>query len=75
MVSFTLGNSTTEFGKFLSNTYNVWKAKKCSTYLAIVKETRNRNVDEHTIVIGNRAENTTGGGYMNGELDAKGSYR
>ncbi|XP_073668808.1 receptor-type tyrosine-protein phosphatase eta isoform X2 [Paramisgurnus dabryanus] len=66
-----------EFGKYLLYTYEQWKAKQCSTYLAIVKEMGNRSVDEHTIVIGDQAKSKvcqTESGYVNGELDAKGSY-
>ncbi|XP_073715202.1 receptor-type tyrosine-protein phosphatase eta isoform X2 [Misgurnus anguillicaudatus] len=75
--SGTVADGKMEFGEYLLNTYEQWKAKKCSTYLAIVKEMGNRSVDAHTIVIGDQAKskvNNTESGYVNGELDAKGSY-
>ncbi|KAI7814931.1 receptor-type tyrosine-protein phosphatase eta precursor, partial [Triplophysa rosa] len=62
----------TESNQWLLNTYENWKANRCSAYLAIVKATAHRNVDEHTIVIGDQ---TQWNGYTNGELYAKGSYR
>ncbi|XP_056603685.1 receptor-type tyrosine-protein phosphatase eta isoform X3 [Triplophysa dalaica] len=61
-----------ESNQLLFNTYEHWKANRCSTYLAVVKATVHRNVDEHTLVIGDQ---TQWNGYTNGELNAKGSYR
>ncbi|XP_051564734.1 receptor-type tyrosine-protein phosphatase eta-like isoform X1 [Myxocyprinus asiaticus] len=65
------GESSTQFDQCLLKTYKDWKAKRCTTYLAFVKDTGLRNVKEQTIVIGDQ---TTWMGYTNGELDAKGSY-
>ncbi|KAA0723485.1 Receptor-type tyrosine-protein phosphatase eta [Triplophysa tibetana] len=61
-----------ESNQQLFYTYDYWKAHRCSTYLAVVKATAHRNVDEHTLVIGDQ---TQWNGYANGELYAKGSYR
>lgn len=60
--------------KCLLNTYEDWKAKKCSTFLAVVRkqgETGSRNVQTQTIIIG---DETNWNGYRNGELVAKGIY-
>uniref|UniRef100_A0A8C1PAW8 protein-tyrosine-phosphatase n=1 Tax=Cyprinus carpio TaxID=7962 RepID=A0A8C1PAW8_CYPCA len=50
----------------LLNTYEDWKAKLCSTFLAVVKETGSTSVQ-----IG---DGTMWKGYKNGELNAKVSY-
>ncbi|XP_052005244.1 receptor-type tyrosine-protein phosphatase eta [Xyrauchen texanus] len=63
--------SSSQFDQCLLKTYKDWKEKQCTTYLAILKDTRHRNVEEQTIVIGDKTEWM---GYTNGELDAKGSY-
>lgn len=51
----------------LLNTYEDWKAKLCSTFLAVVKETGSTSVQ-----IG---DGTMWKGYKNGELNAKVSYK
>ncbi|XP_051991637.1 receptor-type tyrosine-protein phosphatase eta-like [Xyrauchen texanus] len=63
-----LRESSTHYDQL--KTYKDWKAKHCTTYLAVVKEGR-RDMKEQTIVIGDQ---TTWNGYTNGELDAKGIY-
>ncbi|XP_073693105.1 receptor-type tyrosine-protein phosphatase eta [Garra rufa] len=63
-----------KFDKCLLNTYEDWKAKKCSTFLAVVKkqdQTESRSVQTQTIIIG---DETVWKGYKNGELNAKGIY-
>ncbi|KAF4110980.1 hypothetical protein G5714_008011 [Onychostoma macrolepis] len=58
----------------LLNTYKDWKAKKCSTFLAVVRkqgQTGSRNAQTQTIIIGDETEWE---GYQNGELNAKGTY-
>lgn len=72
-VSFTSTGckTTSESNQWLSNTYDQWKENQCSTYLAVIKDTRHRNVDEHVVI----GDQTSWKGYKNGELYAKGSYR
>ncbi|XDV18094.1 hypothetical protein PO909_023862 [Leuciscus waleckii] len=63
----------------LLNTYEAWKAKRCNTFLAVVKTTagleglnnRSRSVQDQKIIIG---DETMWNSYKNGELNAKGSY-
>ncbi|TRY85789.1 hypothetical protein DNTS_014591 [Danionella cerebrum] len=58
--------------KCLLNTYNDWKAERSNTFLATVKSTDTRSVQEHIVAIGDQ---TMWNSYTNGELNAKGSYK
>ncbi|XP_043101766.1 receptor-type tyrosine-protein phosphatase eta isoform X2 [Puntigrus tetrazona] len=62
------------FDQCLLNTYEDWKAKRCSTFLAVVRkqgQTGSRTVQTQTISIG---DETMWAGYKNGELNAKDTY-
>jgi len=55
------------------NTYEDWKAKRCNTFLAVVKKTtESKSMQDQTIIIG---DETMWNSYKNGELNAKGIYR
>ncbi|XP_026123520.1 receptor-type tyrosine-protein phosphatase eta-like isoform X2 [Carassius auratus] len=61
-------------GQCLLNTYEDWKAKRCRTFLAVIREkgqTEFTNVQTQTVIIGDGSEWK---GYRNGELNAKGTY-
>ncbi|XP_059389008.1 receptor-type tyrosine-protein phosphatase eta-like isoform X2 [Carassius carassius] len=63
-----------KFDQCLLKTYEDWKAKRCRTFLAVVREkgqTGSRNVQTQTVIIGDGSEWQ---GYRNGELNAKGTY-
>ncbi|XP_067295076.1 receptor-type tyrosine-protein phosphatase eta isoform X2 [Pseudorasbora parva] len=62
---------TNKLDQCLLNTYEDWKAKRCNTFLAVVKSTGSRSVQDQTITIG---DETIWNSYKNGELNAKGSY-
>ncbi|KAG1943170.1 receptor-type tyrosine-protein phosphatase eta [Pimephales promelas] len=54
------------------NTYEDWKAKRCNTFLAVVKKTtESKSMQDQTIIIG---DETMWNSYKNGELNAKGIY-
>uniref|UniRef100_A0A8C1G9M2 protein-tyrosine-phosphatase n=1 Tax=Cyprinus carpio TaxID=7962 RepID=A0A8C1G9M2_CYPCA len=63
-----------KFDQCLMKTYEDWKAKRCSTFLAVIREqgqTGSRNVQTQTVIIG---DETMWKGYKNGELNAKDTY-
>uniref|UniRef100_A0A8C2A0V7 protein-tyrosine-phosphatase n=1 Tax=Cyprinus carpio TaxID=7962 RepID=A0A8C2A0V7_CYPCA len=63
-----------KFDQCLMKTYEDWKAKRCSTFLAVIREqgqTGSRNVQTQTVIIG---DETMWEGYKNGELNAKDTY-
>ncbi|XP_016299433.1 receptor-type tyrosine-protein phosphatase eta-like isoform X2 [Sinocyclocheilus anshuiensis] len=67
-------DKSNKFDQCLLNTYEDWKAKRCSTFLAVVRkpgQTGSRNVQTQTIIIG---DETMWEGYKNGELNAKDTY-
>ncbi|XP_077085178.1 receptor-type tyrosine-protein phosphatase eta isoform X2 [Siphateles boraxobius] len=64
--------NTKNLDQCLLNTYEDWKAKRCNTFLAVVKKTtERRSGQDQTIIIG---DETMWNSYKNGELNAKGSY-
>ncbi|XP_048040800.1 receptor-type tyrosine-protein phosphatase eta isoform X5 [Megalobrama amblycephala] len=70
--SGTDGCRRTKLDQCLLNTYEDWKAERCNTFLAAVKNTAgSRSVQDQTIIIGDENEWNS---YKNGELYAKGSY-
>ncbi|KAL1271207.1 hypothetical protein QQF64_030223 [Cirrhinus molitorella] len=67
-------DESNKYDKCLSKTYEDWKAKKCSTFLAVVRtqgQTGSRSAQTQTITIG---DETVWERYKNGELNAKGIY-
>uniref|UniRef100_A0A8C2K595 protein-tyrosine-phosphatase n=1 Tax=Cyprinus carpio TaxID=7962 RepID=A0A8C2K595_CYPCA len=63
-----------KFDQCLMKTYEDWKAKRCSTFLAVIRkqgQTGSRNVQTQTVIIG---DETMWEGYKNGELNAKDTY-
>ncbi|XP_042583947.1 receptor-type tyrosine-protein phosphatase eta-like isoform X1 [Cyprinus carpio] len=63
-----------KFDQCLMKTYEDWKAKRCSTFLAVIRkqgQTGSRNVQTQTVIIG---DETMWKGYKNGELNAKDTY-
>ncbi|XP_059369293.1 receptor-type tyrosine-protein phosphatase eta-like isoform X2 [Carassius carassius] len=60
-------DKSNKLDRCLLNTYNDWKAKLCSTFLAVVKQ----KTGSTSVQIG---DGTEWNGYKNGELNAKASY-
>lgn len=67
-------DKSNKFDQCLLKTYEDWRAKRCSTFLAVVRkqgQTGSRNAQTQTIIIG---DETVWEDYTNGELNPKVTY-